>query len=163
MVHRQQRTVTSCPLCQHHDSEDLLHALCCQSDSSYTHRNDLLQAFELWLPSVHTHHEISSFLVDGLCQWFSDPHVWLTPPHSSNHDMANALVGQQEIGWFALLCGFLSPSPAVAVQHQHYRTLPTKITGDTWAPTRKLIAQELWSLAHSTIWVHRNSALHERL
>lgn len=37
-------------------------------------------------------------------------------------------------------------------------TLPTKVTGDTWA--LKLVIAQLWNLAHS-IWIHRNYTLHD--
>ena len=72
MVTRQHRAHANCPICNAPD-EDMLHVLTCQHRFARENRDTLLQEFKIWLQSVHTAPDITSFLITGLRSWFQDP------------------------------------------------------------------------------------------
>ena len=61
-----------------------------------------------------------------------------------------------EIGWFALLCGYITSDLSQA-QHRYFRYTYRKKHGNTWA---KQLSIKLWSITFN-IWKHRNQVLHE--
>ena len=62
-----------------------------------------------------------------------------------------ALTSQLDLGWFALLYGYITTDMTNA---QHNRR---KTHGNTWA---KQLSLKLWAITYN-LWKHRNQILHE--
>lgn len=155
MVARKQRLCSNCPLCDQAD-EDVLHVLTCQSTSASEKRETLLQEFKVWLQSVKTDPDIVSYLVTGLRSWFKDP-FGDEPLHRTTSDRAfRAISTQLEIGWFALLCGYIT-TDLIQCQHFHYADISSKKHGSSWG---KQLTIKLWDLTFA-LWKHRNASLHD--
>jgi hypothetical protein len=155
MVARKRRLHPHCPLC-HTQEEDILHMLTCQSQPTSNHRETLLQDLKLWLTTSKTDPDITQFLITGLRSWFLNPFGDEPLHQSSNHNTFVALTDQLELGWFALLCGYLA-NTLIQIQHQYFISISSRKHGSSWASQ---LSHKLWSLSFS-IWKHRNSALHE--
>ena len=155
MVARNYRHSAQCPLCPE-PHEDVIHVLTCQAPSSSTLRESLLQDLKLWLRSIKTHPDICSFLINGLRSWFLHPFGDEPLHHTVDDQSFTAISSQLDLGWYALLCGYLSKS-LIQCQHSYYVSLNSKKHGSTWGHQ---LTMKLWHLTFS-IWKHRNSALHE--
>ena len=67
-----------------------------------------------------------------------------------------SLTQQLELGWFALLCRYITSDLSQA-QHNYFRYTQRKRHGNTWA---KQLSIKLWSITFN-IWKHRNNVLHD--
>jgi hypothetical protein len=155
MVARKQRLHPYCPICKTTD-EDILHMLTCRHHQASTTRETLLQDLKLWMITSRTDPDITRFILAGLRSWFLDP-FGDEPLHTStDHTTFLALTEQLELGWFALLCGYLTHS-LVTTQHRYFQSISSRRHGASWA---KQLTQKLWNLSFS-IWKSRNSCLHD--
>ena len=74
-----------------------------------------------------------------------------------NPSTFKALTTQLELGWFALLCRYITSDLSNA-QHKYFRnTHRKKHDGNTWA---KQLSIKLWAITFN-LWKHRNQILHE--
>ena len=72
MVKLKLRQHAKCPGCPH-QNEDLQHILTCPHPDTTSLRQSLLKEMEDWFLSSKTHPLISSFILQGLSQWFQNP------------------------------------------------------------------------------------------
>ena len=107
MKNRGHRKHSNCPLCNAPE-EDIMHVMTCRSTSASELRETQLQELQIWLRSRNTDPSITSFLITGLRSWFRDPYGD-EPLYSCPHPRTfRALTQQLELGWFALLCGYIT-------------------------------------------------------
>ena len=155
MKNRGHRKHSNCPLCNAPE-EDIMHVMTCRSTSASELRETQLQELQIWLRSRNTDPSITSFLITGLRSWFRDPYGD-EPLYSCPHPRTfRALTQQLELGWFALLCGYITSDLSQA-QHNYFRYTQRKKHGNTWA---KQLSIKLWSITFN-IWKHRNHVLHD--
>ena len=148
MVARQHRVHNNCPICNA-PNEDILHVLTCPHRSASENRDTLLQEFKLWLQSANTSPDITSFLITGLRSWFLDP--FGDEPLHETDDASTfvSLLTQLDIGWFALLCGYVTKS-LIQCQHSFYKSIESRKHGTSWG---RQLSTKLWNLTRS-IWMH---------
>ena len=155
MVARKQRIHSYCPICKNQE-EDILHMLTCPDPTASNMRETLLQDLKLWLVSSKTDPDVTRFLITGLRSWFVDP-FGDEPLHTTTDQTTfNALTEQLTIGWFNLLCGYIT-SDIVNIQHRYFQTISSRRHGASWATQ---LSHKLWTLTFS-IWKFRNASLHE--
>ncbi len=121
-----------------------------------TMRETLLQDLKLWLITSKTDPDIIRFLLTGLRSWFLNPFGDEPLHNTPDHTTFQALTAQLELGWFSLLCGYLS-SELINTQHQYFSSISSRRHGSNWASQ---LSHKLWTLSFS-IWKFRNSALHD--
>ena len=120
MLKRQQRKHLNCPICNEPD-EDIMHVMTCRSPSASELRETQLQELQLWLRSRHTDPVLTSFIIKGLRSWFRDPYGDEPLHHCPNPVTFRALTNQLELGWFALLYGYIT-TDITRAQHTHFWT-----------------------------------------
>ena len=123
MKRRKQRLHAHCPLCGE-DDEHLLHVLICTDATAVDFRKPLLTELETWLIDEDTHPDIAEYLLTGLTSWFEDPFrteptIWSAIPSIRQA----ASLQSQEIGWYALLCGFIVEPSLVTCQQSYYSSI----------------------------------------
>ena len=155
MVKRKQRISSECPRCGE-DGEHLLHILTCKEQSASDLFDSLLDTLEGWLTDVHTNPLLTTFLIDGLRSWQNDPRGMELVLTNLEPSVQYALQSQLQIGWYALLCGYITKH-FESIQTVYYQQLGKRNSGRRWAI--RLIGK-LWQITHS-MWCHRNEALHE--
>ena len=133
-----------------------MHVMTCRSISASELRETQLQELQVWLRSRNTDPSITSFLITGLRSWFHDPYGDKPLYYCPHPRTFRALTQQLELGWFALLCGYITSDLSQA-QHNYFRYTQWKKHGDTWA---KQLSIKLWSITFN-IWKHRNNVLHD--
>ena len=107
MKRRKQWLHAHCPRCGE-DEEHLLHVLICPAEATVDFRKPLLTELETWLTDEDTHPDIAEYLLTGLTSWFEDPLGTEPAIRSAIPSILQAASLQsQEIGWYALLCGFI--------------------------------------------------------
>jgi hypothetical protein len=152
---RKQRVSSECPRCRE-DREHLLHILTCKEQSASDLFDSLLDTLEGWLRDVHTNPLLTTFLIDGLRSWHNDPQGIELVLNDFEPPVQYALQSQLDIGWYALLCGYITKH-FESIQTVYYQQLGKRNSGRRWAI--RLIGK-LWQITHS-MWCHRNEALHE--
>ena len=159
MVARQHRAHSNCPICDE-ANEDVLHVLVtCQHHSASEKRESLLQELKVWLQSVKTDPDITTLIISGLRSCFLDPFGDEPLLHHTSDATTTfaALTRQLDIGWFAFMCGYIT-TPLIKCQHSYYRSIDSLKHGTTsWGCQ---LSSKLWNLTRS-IWIHRNSVLHD--
>ena len=155
MVNRKQRKHSNCPICNEPD-EDIMHVMTCRSPSASELRETQLQELQLWLRSRHTDPTITSFVIKGLRSWFRDPYGDEPLHYCPDPSTFRALTSQLDLGWFALLCGYIT-NDMTNEQHKYFQNSRRKTHGNTWA---KQLSLKLWAITYN-LWKHRNQILHE--
>jgi hypothetical protein len=155
MVKRKQRVSSECPRCGE-DGEHLLHILTWKEQSASDLFDSLLDTLEGWLTDAHTNPLLTTFLIDGLRSWQNDPQGIELFLNDFEPPVQYALQSQLDIGWYALLCGYITKH-FESIQTVYYQQLGKRNSGRRWAI--RLIGK-LWQITHS-MWCHRNEALHE--
>ena len=142
-----------CPFCKT-KVEDGQHIYRCSHPVQTDQWNEELQKLALWLQNQSTEPEIRQMLVTMLQRWHKNP----KPNHYCHPDkFLNKLAeDQHEIGWYALLQGFLANS-IVKAQHQHFQYIGLLQSSRVWATA---LCRQLWSLFES-MWDTCNSYYHE--
>ena len=154
------RKDSSCPKCNY-EVEDLQHILTCTSATTQHLHKSLLTDLRKWLKSSQTLPSITSLVYNGLVHWLKTPMEFWRPnfidflPES---ELSFPISHQLHIGWYNLLCGFLS-THLVDAQQQHFLNIESKRSSTNWAAT---LISKLWNIIHK-IWCQRNSALHETI
>ena len=151
---RRHRLHSNCPICDAPD-EDALHVLTCPSPSARIARDGLLQDLRQYLTSIRTHPAIANFLISGLHSWFLDPFGEEPLYDTPDRQTFDAISQQLDIGWYALLCGYIT-NALTTCQHDYYKSIRSRKPGSTWSTQ---VTAKLWFLTHS-IWTRRNEALH---
>ena len=64
---------------------------------------------------------------------------------------------QLDIGWFAIMCGYVTTALMKCQHHAYYRYIDSRKHGKSWG---RQLSSKLWNLTRS-IWIHRNSVMHE--
>lgn len=106
--------------------------LTCPDPNASNMRETLLQDLKLWLVSSKTDPDVTRFLITGLRSWFVDP-FGDEPLHTTTDQTTfNALTEQLTIGWFNLLCGYIT-SDIVNIQHRYFQTISSRRHGASWA------------------------------
>ena len=133
---------SNCPLLCNEPEEDIMHVMTCRSNSASELCETQLQEWQVWLRSHNTDPSITSFLITGLRSWFRHPYGD-EPLYSCPHPRTfQTLIQQLELGWFALLCGYITSDLSQA-QHNYFCYTQQKKHGDTWA---KQLSIKLWSI-----------------
>lgn len=152
MIRRGHRHSLQCPLCLHLDKTVLQMLTCPKTEDIY---QDLLFHLDTWLQAHQTEPIISSFIITGLIHWFSNPLDSLTL--SSTAPTLNlAFSSQISLGWYALLCGYISKH-IVSAQVVHYSLISSKKQASSWGTS--LIKQQ-WNMLFQ-LWNFRNKNLHD--
>ena len=155
MVRRKQRLSAQCPLCSY-PQEDTRHILQCPSTSTQSLRHRLLKELQCWLSSVDTHPEISDFLVKGLTSWLT-PNCYFSFDSSVALPLQTAFLTQLQLGWEALLLGFLT-TPLLHCQHSYYHSKGSRKSGNRWGIR---LTAKLWNIIFQ-LWHNRNQSVHDK-
>ena len=116
----------------------------------------LLQEFKIWLQYVKTAPDITSF---GLPSWFRRDAFGAEPFHETDDTTTFVSLSQHfNIGWFALLCGYVT-IPLLQCQHSFYKSIESQKHGTSWG---QQLSTKLWNLTRA-LWLHQNSILHCRV
>ena len=154
MKQRRQRIHAKCPHCSCR-SETLLHLVLCPSNTVQAFWATALRDLEQWLEEHHTEPHLATFLVLGLSSWLLDPYGDELTLENFPLRLHPTLTSHLELGWFALLSGFVHPD-IVQSQQQHLSSLQYRTTGVTWASR---LTQKLWQVLYD-LWLLRNTTLH---
>ena len=151
MVRRKHRHSDACPVCGH-TPETTIHMLTCRKASPI--QEDLVYHLRIWLEAHSTDPSITTFLVEGLSQWFRHPS---DPMASSSTDptLQLAFSSQFSLGWFALLCGYVSRH-LITAQALHYSSIDSKRSAVKWGAD---LIHQLWNMVFQ-LWHFRNNSLH---
>ena len=158
MVRTKMRKDSSCPKCNC-EVEDLPHILTCTSTSTRDLHSSLLKDLHHWLKSSRTLPSISTLVHKGIKHWLRSPLIFWRPDFVDflpELETTFPISTQLQIGWYNLLCGFLS-TDLVNAQQQHFIDIESKRSITNWAAS---LITKLWDIIHK-IWCHRNSILHE--
>ena len=158
MCLRKKQLTSYCPRC-HQTDEHLVHVLICPSQESVALRHTLLQQLVDWLKSNQTHPRIVLFLKLGLSTWFTDQtYQW----HGNSHlfsdcpKINSALQTQLNIGWYHLLCGFIT-NDLIDLQQCFFTDIGSLKSSTRWGIN---LTKQLWNIVHQ-MWLQRNDALHK--
>lgn len=132
-----------------------MHVVTCRSPSALELRETQLQELQLRLRSRNTDPIITSFLITGIRSCFHCDALF-HQCHTGNPTTFRALKEELDIGWFALLCGYITSDFSHA-QHRYFRTTHRKRHGYMLA---KQLSIKQWALTFN-VWKHRNQILHE--
>ena len=94
------------------------------AEAAVDFRKHLLTDLETWLIDEDTHPDIAEYLLTGLTSWFEDPLGTEPAIRSAIPSILQAASLQsQEIGWYALLCGFIVEPSLVTCQQSYYSSI----------------------------------------
>jgi len=106
----------------------LLHILTCKEQSASDLFDSLLDTLEGWLTDVHTNPLLTTFLIDGLRSWQNEPRGMELVLTNLEPSVQYALQFQLEIGWYALLCGYITKH-FESIQTVYYQQLGKRNSG----------------------------------
>ena len=151
MHKRKQRLLPNCPLCGAQE-QDNIHLLRCPSASTF--RFSLITQLQSWLYLQQTDPSLTTFIIDGLLRWFLNPTAY-NFSQSSDPILHNAFSSQTCLGWYSLLCGYIS-TDLVHAQSCFYIESGSCRSSTKWGS--QLILQ-CWNIIYQ-LWTNRNNILH---
>mmetsp|Transcript_5165 Transcript_5165/g.9823 ORF Transcript_5165/g.9823 Transcript_5165/m.9823 type:complete len:275 (-) Transcript_5165:131-955(-) len=151
MQQRKHRIFNRCPRC-HDWGEDRLHVLVCWDSRAKIIRRQYLDTLHQLLLQTSTHPDINSFIMEGVSQFFRQPHTREEERYEEHWKWE-----QQLIGWYNFLSGFIGKA-LVETQQDHFKALGLRNKGKQWAS--KIIAHN-WHMMYKQ-WLGRNEVLHQK-
>jgi len=85
-------------------------------------RLSLISELNVWLDKEYAAPDLRRFLITGLTSWLNDPFSDKIEYDIAGISLFAAASVQVEIGWYALLCGYIA-TPLVTIQQQHYSAI----------------------------------------
>lgn len=147
---RKHRIFNRCPRCNHW-GEDKWHIVVCWDVRAKVIWDEKLKELQHFITSENTKPDIAELIMTGLTHYRNRPN---REPPDEQENWRQEQVG---IGWDKFIYGFVS-NELVIHQAEHYRTIGSRKSGNTWAG--KLILQ-VWNLIHN-LWLGRNEVLHQK-
>ena len=155
MVLRKQMIRSNCPRCNL-PKEDTTYVLRYWSADICSLRSSLSVELGIWLNSVDTHPDITSFLYNGISSWLTSSPFGFNK--SIAPDLLIAMKSQLLLGWEALLHRFITRK-LVTCQHDYYIHTESRKSGKRWCSN---LITHLWNIVYQH-WVHRNNIFHKLL
>jgi hypothetical protein len=137
-----------CPRCPV-GQENPLHVLLCPALSTSIIWNTTLSKLQTWMTSASTMPALQDAIITRLRQWKGD--TVASPQWSTRYGLRNAILQQDELGWYNFLMGRIGLQWK-AVQQRYYEWLGRRNTGRKWATA---LIQKVWEVSWD-MWDHRN-------